>query len=1143
MAEEVGSAFVSLIPSARGFSRIARREVRAALAGVSGEVRLIPVLDQRQAAAAGRRAARVAQAAAGTVDLRVGLDRRSLSRVISSLAGFGRVATLATGGLAAIGALGAGASAGLAGLASAAAGLIPILGQLVGVLITAAGAAAALPGAFAIAAAGIGALIIGSSGLGAALKEAGKQATGGGAAATNFGRQTERAARQVVLARRGIAEAARRVTLTERGLADAARGVTLAERSLADAQRASRRAQEDLNRAREEAREDLEDLSLSLARARLDEEAAIFGVEDALRELNAAHAAQETTPDDIARLDLAYRESVQTLAEVRERLGDVTEEQAAAAAAGVEGADGVRSALQEQRDAAVAVADAQHDVAQANLAVADAQHELRAAHLAVADAQFNLTQAQQDLTDAQAKGAASSGAAAAAMAALAPAAQELVRTLLALKPAWDALRLDVQQTLWAGVAAEVRNLADAQLPVLREGLVGVAGVLNGAMKTGLRTLATESSQLRLGQIFDSAASALDKLAVAVEPLLVALLDLSAVGAEVVDQLAGPAGKALAQFGERISQMAQTGELKRLILDGLDALKLLGGALLDIGGIFKGIFAAAGEAGGGGIFGFLDRLNETVNSIAGQEALTRFFSELGRIGDALMPVLLALGRGIGVVARAIGDIAVETAPFLELFIGDLARALSLLAPAFIALGPAVAALGNVLEPVARILSGLVVGAAPGIEVFLLALADALTILAPTARPVGEALGALLTALAPLLPVLGQALANSLTAAATALATFATAFAPLIEEFATGALQQLAPQLPELAAAGILLANSFAEMARELMPLIPFLVDLVGLFASAPVIGLLAINGAVQQFTLGLQLLKAPADAVIGFFRFLGGVDWAGIGSAIGDAFSTAWQAVTGFFADVFTWFRALPGTVATAVGATVGTLLRKGRDLVTGLFNGVTQRYRDVRTWLRGLPGRVRDAVGSLTGTLASRGRNLLQGLRNGITERYNSVRTWLHDLPTRLRNAVGGLGSALWQAGRNLIQGLLNGISSRFQAVRDLLGRLTDLLPSWKGPEQRDRRILRGAGVAVMQGFQTGIEDQMPALESTLTAVADDVARRLSGSPVGGDAAAPAGATVLIDPTGLPRGLDQWLRGAVRIKGGGSVQFAYGVAR
>lgn len=80
MAEEVGHAFVSLLPSARGFSARARKELKTALAGVSGEVQLEPDVDVTDAAAAGVTMSNVAEEAAPPVELKPKVNRRLVAR-------------------------------------------------------------------------------------------------------------------------------------------------------------------------------------------------------------------------------------------------------------------------------------------------------------------------------------------------------------------------------------------------------------------------------------------------------------------------------------------------------------------------------------------------------------------------------------------------------------------------------------------------------------------------------------------------------------------------------------------------------------------------------------------------------------------------------------------------------------------------------------------------------------------------------------------------------------------------------------------------------------------------------------------------------------------------------------------------------
>jgi phage-related protein len=52
-----------------------------------------------------------------------------------------------------------------------------------------------------------------------------------------------------------------------------------------------------------------------------------------------------------------------------------------------------------------------------------------------------------------------------------------------------------------------------------------------------------------------------------------------------------------------------------------------------------------------------------------------------------------------------------------------------------------------------------------------------------------------------------------------------------------------------------------------------------------------------------------------------------------------------------------------------------------------------------------------------------------------------------------------------------------------VLNSVTNLIPSWKGPEARDKKLLEPAGGWVMQGFIGGIKDQLGPLKRTLTGI------------------------------------------------------------
>ncbi|GAA3193941.1 hypothetical protein ACFO1B_03850 [Dactylosporangium siamense] len=85
-------------------------------------------------------------------------------------------------------------------------------------------------------------------------------------------------------------------------------------------------------------------------------------------------------------------------------------------------------------------------------------------------------------------------------------------------------------------------------------------------------------------------------------------------------------------------------------------------------------------------------------------------------------------------------------------------------------------------------------------------------------------------------------------------------------------------------------------------------------------------------------------------------------------------------------------------------------------------------------------------------------------------------------------GSWLVDAGRKIIDGLLNAISDGFNKVKDKLSQLTNLIPDWKGPAQRDRTLLYDSGKLIMRGLVSGIDSQAPALRRTLAGVTNDIA-------------------------------------------------------
>lgn len=136
-------------------------------------------------------------------------------------------------------------------------------------------------------------------------------------------------------------------------------------------------------------------------------------------------------------------------------------------------------------------------------------------------------------------------------------------------------------------------------------------------------------------------------------------------------------------------------------------------------------------------------------------------------------------------------------------------------------------------------------------------------------------------------------------------------------------------------------------------------------------------------------------------------------------------------------------------------------LLLQLFTGLIGAFLLVLAGLQYLGEAIGDFWHWLTGT----------GEKAAIDVKHvaQSISGFFTSIPDKIKAAFANFGNLLFDAGRNLIQGLINGINNMLGPLKGAFNYITNLIPSWKGPEDKDRKLLEPAGVAVMQGFGVGI--------------------------------------------------------------------------
>lgn len=178
----------------------------------------------------------------------------------------------------------------------------------------------------------------------------------------------------------------------------------------------------------------------------------------------------------------------------------------------------------------------------------------------------------------------------------------------------------------------------------------------------------------------------------------------------------------------------------------------------------------------------------------------------------------------------------------------------------------------------------------------------------------------------------------------------------------------------------------------------------------------------------------------------------------------------------------------------GILGRRIADGLVGTSGTVAGR---VRTFARNMGSALIGALpgGAVLQAGAALGLKLPQGILRGITSGVGIVFREIRSIPGRVAANGGNWGGALVGAGRSIISGLVSGIRSAMPSLQSVLSSVTSVIPNWKGPLDKDKRLLRPAGAAIMGGLMTGITSELPKLKTLLGDVSGSITDGMSASP------------------------------------------------
>jgi ABC-type transporter Mla subunit MlaD len=567
------------------------------------------------------------------------------------------------------------------GLSAAAGAMARIGGSAGGILFAAgamqqlAGAALVLPGAFSAAAAVVATFKIALSGIGEALGATSGGASGAGANMAAFGRQVRDANRAIEDANRGVENA-------NRALADAYRGVEDAERQVVGAKRGVVRATEDYQRALaderdalariDDARRDAIRTLADLAEAQDDSVRSVEGAEIALKRAQEGvlRANKDVKATALDRQEAAFRvkEAEDRLSDAQREATDATDKYSQAQAKGVEGSDQVRAAQDAAaaaHDRTVAAAegvvaanesldDAYRGVEDAQRGVEDAQRGVEDAHRAVADAIENLDDVYAQQREQMAAAAGGVDAYAEALSKISPEAREVVKVLRELGDEWQAVQFAVQDAFFEGTAEDISALAETYLPLLRDGLSGIAGELNDMGDFAFDALMDPDVVESVNKVLDNTAFFLGNAETALGDFIAGFLQLAGIGSDFLPGL----GTWIADIAREFRGWVETDPeaVRQFIIDGLagfDSLWQIISNVVDIvGSLLEGL--SGGEDAGGGFLDMVGDMTQSLLDFVESEGVQTFLAIIGEIARMIIetiPIWGPVAAGMALVAGA------------------------------------------------------------------------------------------------------------------------------------------------------------------------------------------------------------------------------------------------------------------------------------------------------------------------------------------------------------------------------------------------------------------------------------------------------------------------------------------------------------
>lgn len=626
---------------------------------------------------------------------------------------------------------------------------------------------------------------------------------------------------------------------------------------------------------------------------------------------------------------------------------------------------------------------------------------------------------------------------------LSPNARAFVGELQGMREGFLALRLDVQDRLFKGLDATLKQTGQVSFPLLRGAAQGFADSFNGMAQGVGASAQALSKDGSLGTALRGSTDAFADLERLPGQVLNAVVRLAAGASPALSRVTEGIQRIADDLTIKLDEAAGSGGLERAINNSIDTVNQLGRVISNVFGTLGNIFSVADESGTG-LFGTLERITQALEDATGskefQDTLTSLIDLGGTLVTEILPLLL---QAFQVLAPVIQTVVPPLQELVTLIVDRLADVITELAP--------------ILEQVATNFDLLLVALTPLVDEALKALIEALPFVNDLLVQVSLLIEELTPVIAELAPIIGVALVGAIVILVETAATMVTILTNVVDAIKTVArvVIDFATTLYDVVILAFqALANLINGDFSGAWQNIKDLVGEVGGFIGRTIT---EFGGLVLR-TIGRLVDLLPSGARRAFDGLVNAAK-NGVSSTItvlGNLGSRAVNVISGYASRFYNAGRSLVSGFVNGIKSMISSAIGAAKDLV----NSVTD-------FLPGSPAKRGPLSGS--GYSLIRGQSLSTDFARGIMSRSPLVQKAVssvlggslgggpvsQSLPPLAAGAPSG-GSALLSAGTPQV-------TNRFSPTINVAignNRLTSYIQDvvTENDRQRDRLAMQGTG-------------------------------------------------------------------------------------